>query len=193
MLLALGAATASVVSPIGVAQVSAAPSPILMAHPPKPINDFELLDTEGRPFRFSQLRNRLALVFFGFTRCPDVCPTTLVKLRALADSMAQQAPAVEVVMISVDGDRDSPAVMKAYLERVSPRFIGLTGNPNVVRGIAAQFPAVFFKELADRSGDPYTITHTSQVYLIDRDGRLRATFFDAPIKAMQRVTRSLAE
>lgn len=193
MLLALGAATASASAPTGVEQVPASRGQVVIAQPPKPIDDFELVDQEGRPFKFSGLRNRPALVFFGFTHCPDVCPATLVKLRLLADSAAPQVPDLEIVMISVDGDRDSPATMKAYLAQVSPRFIGLTGDPRIVRGIAGQFPAVFFKELADRPGGAYSITHTSQVYLIDRQGRLRATFYDAPIEAMEQVTRAMAK
>jgi protein SCO1/2 len=193
LLLALGAASASASSPTKVEQVPGSQGRVVIAQPPKPIDDFELVDQEGQPFKFSQLRNRPALVFFGFTHCPDVCPATLAKLRLLADSAAPQVPDVEIVMISVDGDRDSPATMKAYLAQVSPRFIGLTGDPRIVRGIAGQFPAVFFKGLADRPGGAYAIAHTSQVYLIDRQGRLRATFYDATIEAMEKVTRNIAE
>ena len=96
-------------------------------------------------------------------------------------------------MISVDGDRDSPAAMKAYLAQVSPRFMGLTGDPRTVRGIAAQFSAVFFKGLPAKPGGPYLVEHTSQIYLIDRHGRLRVTFFDASIDAMRRATTAVAD
>ena len=106
---------------------------VAIAQPPKPIADFELVDQEGRPFKFSQLRNRPVLVFFGFTHCPDVCPATLAKLRALNDTADEKIRDVAVVMISVDGDRDNPATMKAYLAQMSPQFIGLTGDPQIGR------------------------------------------------------------
>ena len=162
-------------------------------HPPKPIADFELVDQDGKPFRFSQLRNRPVLVFFGFTHCPDVCPATLAQLRALDGTADQKIRDVAVVMISVDGDRDHPATMKAYLAQMSPQFIGLTGDPRAVRGIAAQFPAVFFKGLPDRHGGEYFVEHTSQVYLIDRHGRLCAAFSDAPIGAIRQALHTLAD
>ncbi len=95
-------------------------------------------------------------------------------------------------MISVDGDRDTPAVMKAYLAPLSPDFIGLTGDTRSVRKIAANFSAVFFKGLpADNSGQ-YLVDHTSQVYLVDTQGRLRATFFDASVEQMLQSTQDVA-
>jgi protein SCO1/2 len=174
----------------GVAQseqgaVRVAPTPLQLAY-------FELLDQDGHPFRFSQRKGAAALVFFGFTHCPDVCPTTLHKLKLLTDALRQaggSAPAV--IMISVDGDRDTPAALKAYLALLSKDFIGLTGDARQVRAIAADFSAVFFKGLpADSSGN-YRVEHTSQVYLVDARGRLRATFFDATVEQMSRTVRSL--
>jgi protein SCO1/2 len=193
-ILLVGGAVSSVASAsTGNAQVAASQSQVVIAQPPKPIADFELVDQEGSPFKFSSLKNRPALVFFGFTHCPDVCPTTLIKLRLLADKAAAQIPDLAIVMISVDGDRDSPAAMKAYMAQVSAHFIGLTGDPRVVRGIAAQFPAVFFKGIADRPDGAYSVQHTSQVYLVDRSGRLRATFYDAPVESMAQVTQDVAK
>ena len=177
-----------------IAGVSAsAPDRVATTQPPKPIDDFELSDLDGRAFRFSQLRGTPALVFFGFTHCPDVCPSTLAKLALLTDSADQRLRSTAIVMISVDGDRDSPAVMRAYLSQVSPRCMGLTGDPRAVRRIAAQFSSVFFKALPDKPGGNYLIQHTSQIYLIDRQGRLRATFFDASIDAMRRATIAIAD
>ena len=143
-----------------------------------------------QPWLFYSL---ITLVFFGFTHCPDVCPSTLAKLALLTDSADQRLRDTAIVMISVDGDRDKPEVMKAYLTQVSPRCIGLTGDPHTVRRIAAQFSSVFFKGLPDRPGGPYLVQHTSQIYLIDRQGRLRATFFDAPIESMIRTTTAVAD
>ena len=124
--------------------VRVAPTPLQLA-------DFELLDQDGHPFRLSQRKGGNALVFFGFTHCPDICPATLYKLKLLTDTLRQDggsAPAV--IMISVDGDRDTPAALKAYLAPLSKDFIGLTGDPRTVRAIAAQFFSRVFQGTAGR-------------------------------------------
>ena len=166
---------------------------VATAQPPKAIDDFELTDQEGKPFRLSQLSGRPAHVFFGFTHCPDVCPSTLAKLERLMSIADPKIHAAALVMISVDGDRDSPAVMKAYLSQVSPRCIGLTGDPRTVRRIAAQFSGVFFKELPDKPGGAYLVEHTSRIYLIDQQRRLRATFFDASIDAIRQTMTAILD
>jgi protein SCO1/2 len=157
---------------------------VLDTIPPKAIADFELTDQDGRPFKLSALRGSPVLLFFGFTNCPDVCPSILGKLRLLANSGAKGVSEVRIVMISVDGDRDKPEDMKRYLQPVSPDFIGLTGNPRHVRDIAAEFSAVFFKGMSRDSSGRYLVEHTSQVYLLDSDGQLRSTFFNATLDEM---------
>ena len=87
-------------------------------------------------------------------------------------------------MISVDGERDTPEVMKKYLAGYSDSFIGLTGDPKAVRKIAADFKAVFFKGLPYDNAGNYQVEHTSLIYLVDSQGRLRATFLDAPVESM---------
>jgi protein SCO1/2 len=164
---------------------------VLIAQSPQVIAGFELTDQDARPFAFSQLRGQTSLVFFGFTHCPNVCPTALFNLKLSDQSRDRDLPRAKVVMISVDGDRDTPAAMKSYLASFSPDFIGLTGDPRVVQDIAARFSAVFFKGLpSDRSGK-YLVEHTSQVYLVDKDGQLRATFYDASAKTIVEVTRAV--
>jgi protein SCO1/2 len=166
-------------------EVRWAPTPVQLA-------DFELQDQDGHAFRFSERKGANALIFFGFTHCPDVCPATLYKLKLLTDALRKDSGSTPaVIMISVDGDRDTLAAMKAYLAPVSKDFIGLTGDPRTVRTIAANFSAVFFKGLpADNSGN-YLVEHTSQVYLVDAHGRLHATFFDASVEQMARAVRAL--
>lgn len=162
------------------------------ASPPRPIADFELTDQFGNRRKLGSFQGAPLLVFFGFANCPDVCPTALHQLQLLMNSKDKEVQRANVAMISVDGARDTPAVMKAYLEPISKKFIGLTGPPQQVRGIAAQFQAVFFKGApADKSGG-YRIDHTSQVYLLDSSGRLRATFFNAPIDTLRIVTAEIS-
>jgi protein SCO1/2 len=155
---------------------------------PRPIPDFQLTDQEGRPRSLASLRGVPLLVFFGFTHCPDVCPAALIKLKLLHEADGGELKAARVVMISVDGERDTPAVMKKYLASLSPDFIGLTGSPRAVGNIAARFSAVAFKEQADQDGN-YKFFHSSQVFLVDKGGRLRASFSDAALENMVTVTR----
>ena len=112
----------------------------------------------------------------------------MTKLKLLHESGNGALRAVRVVLISVDGERDTPAVMKQFLASFSPAFIGLTGNPRVVTDIAARFSAVAFKEQPDQAGN-YQFFHSSQVFLVDKAGRLRASFSDASLENMVTVTR----
>ncbi|MBU2677796.1 MAG: SCO family protein, partial [Gammaproteobacteria bacterium] len=98
---------------------------------------------------------------------------------------------IAFVMISVDGERDTPEVMKRFLERYSPTFIGLTGERGVVKALASEFSAAFFKGNAiDKSG-AYTVSHSPQVFLVDQDGRLRAEFYNAAVDAMNGTVQAL--
>ena len=159
---------------------------------PLEIADFELSDQHGQPFRFSERKARNALIYFGFTHCPDICPVTLHKLKLLTESIRQAGGSMPgIIMISVDGDRDTPAAVKAYLEPISKDFIGLTGDVHAVRAIARNFSAVFFKGLPSDGSGRYLVEHTSQVYLVDAQGRLHATFFDASVERMSQTVRAL--
>jgi protein SCO1/2 len=155
---------------------------------PKTVADFELTDQNGRSRTFASLRGAPTLVFFGFTHCPDICPAALMKLKLMHVSSGGALKAAKVVLISVDGERDTPAAMKKYLASFSADFIGLTGNPRTVANIAARFAAVAFKEQPDQNGN-YEYFHSSQVFLVDKAGRLRASFADASVEDMATVTR----
>ena len=161
------------------------------AQPPTEIKAFELTNEEGKPVKSSDLRGRTALVFFGFTNCPNICPPTMQLIRQAQLALQQEKMAVDGVLISVDGERDTPAAMKAFLEPFGPDFRGMTGDPRLVRDIAAGFKAIFFKGMPTDSAGGYNVEHTSQVYLVDRQGRLRATFYNAPVSDVVAVTRSV--
>jgi protein SCO1 len=163
---------------------------VMVAEPAKPIADFELTGTDGQAVRFSTLQGRPALVFFGFTHCPAVCPAALGKLRML-HAQGKDLEQARVVFVSVDGERDTPEVMKTYLARLSPEFVGMTGESETVREIASRFAAVFFKEPPGPDGKGYLIQHSSQVYLVDAAGNVRAEFYDAPVETMATVTRAV--
>ncbi len=193
----LGLAAALTVCALTVATAVAGETPwaqdetVLIATPPRAIADFTLTDQQGRDFKLSSLRGQRVLVFFGFTHCPDICPATLLKLRQLKQAAPQELADVRVVMISVDGDRDSPRLLKEYLSAFWPDFIGLTGTPAAVRDIAARFPAVFIKGIPPAPGGDYSVQHSSLVYVLDEAGQLRAEFSDSQVDAMASYLRTL--
>jgi protein SCO1/2 len=159
--------------------------------PARAISDPELTDQDGRPFRLSQLRGRVALVFFGFTHCPDVCPTTMAKFSQLQQSGGVDPEKVAFVLISVDAGRDTPAVLKAYLGNFSPQFIGLTGDPIKINAIAKEFSASFYKGNLDEGGGNYLVAHSQQAFVLDPAGQLRAEFYSPSIEAMTGITLAL--
>jgi protein SCO1/2 len=153
---------------------------------PAPIADFTLTDQHGRPRSFSSLRGEPVLVFFGFTHCPAICPQTLGRLKLLHGSRNGSLKPVRIVLVSVDGARDTPARLRSWLAPLPAGFIGLTGDPERTAEIAARFAAVFFKEPAAKDGG-YNVQHTTQVYAVDKAGRLRASFNDAAIEDMATI------
>lgn len=157
---------------------------------PVAIGDAELTDQYGEPFRLSELNGRVALVFFGFTNCPDVCPLTMQSFRQFRNADGVDVENIAFVLISVDGERDTPEVMKAYLEQFAPGFIGLTAAPSTVKSLAGQFSAAFYKRTTDAHGG-YMIGHSPQSFVLDPKGRLRAEFYTPTIEAMSAVTQAL--
>lgn len=137
---------------------------------PVPISemDFALTDHRGQPFAPSQWLGRPTMAFFGFTFCPDVCPTTLSDISDWLDELGPDADRLNVALISVDPERDTPTVLADYLSNFDPRILGLTGNLPEVEKVATGFRAKFGKR--PRDGD-YTMNHTAGVFLFDADGR----------------------
>jgi len=166
---------------------------VKLAQSPTKVPDFSLRDQDASAVAFSDLRGQTVLVFFGFTHCRSVCPPMMQKLRQVRRSLDADNVPITIVFISVDGERDTPAVMKDYLAPFAPGFIGLTGEPRAVRDIAATFPAVFFKGMPTDTEGGYDVEHTSQVYVVDKKGRLRATFYNASADAMAAATRRIMQ
>jgi protein SCO1/2 len=140
---------------------------------PRPIADAELVDQDGRAFPLTRLRGRVAFVLFGFTSCPDACPASMERLRQLQSSGGLDAEDVAYVMISVDGERDTPQALRLFLAKYSTGFIGLTAAPRDVEPIAKSFSAAFFKGHAGHGGH-YDVAHSPQIFVVDANGLLRA-------------------
>jgi protein SCO1/2 len=164
-----------------------------LVEPPALTPDFSLNDQDGRQFASRDLHGQTALLFFGFSNCQGVCPATLQVLRQVTREAGADATAqLRVVFISVDGERDTPAALKAYLEPFGPAFMGLTGAPAEVSRVAKDYKAVFFKGMPRPAGG-YDVEHTSLVYLVDRQGRLRATFQGAGSEEIASLTRAVMQ
>ncbi|HEV3396658.1 MAG TPA: SCO family protein [Xanthobacteraceae bacterium] len=135
---------------------------------------FSLTDQDGRTVTDRDLRGHPFLVFFGFTHCPDVCPTTLFELSEVLGKLGPDAQRVGALFVTVDPERDRPAQMKDYLSSFNPRVVGLTGDPAAIAAMAKEY-RVYVKKVPLDHGD-YTMDHTALVYLMDKDGHFVAPF-----------------
>jgi len=135
---------------------------------------FQLTDQNGREITDKDLKGRPFLVFFGFTHCPDVCPTTLFEVSEILRALGPDADRARALFVTVDPERDTPAVMKDYLSSFDPHLVGLTGDPAAVAAVAKAYRVYFKKVPLDQGG--YTMDHTAIVYLMDKDGRFVSPF-----------------
>jgi len=135
---------------------------------------FTLTDQNGRTVTDQDFKGRPFLVFFGFTHCPDVCPTTLFEVSEILRTLGPDADRVRAVFITVDPERDTPEVMKDYLSSFDSRLSGLTGDPAAVAAVAKAYRVYFKKVPLDQGG--YTMDHTAIVYLMDKNGRFVSPF-----------------
>ena len=135
---------------------------------------FHLEDQNGKPFSDQDLKGRPFLVFFGFTHCPDVCPTTLFELSQVFKDLGKDADRTGALFITVDPERDTPATLKDYLSNFDPHLRGLTGDPATVATVLKEY-RVYAKKVPLKDGD-YTMDHTAIVYLMDKDGHFVAPF-----------------
>jgi protein SCO1/2 len=139
---------------------------------PRALASFQLTDAAGAPFTNARLAGRPTLLFFGFTHCPDVCPTTLAALAQLVK--ARPLPQMQVVFVSIDPDRDSAELLQAYLAAFDPRFIGVRGPSAALAPLLRSLSAIAVRQ--DLPGGDYTMDHSATLYLLDTHARLVAVF-----------------
>jgi protein SCO1/2 len=135
---------------------------------------FNLVDQNGRTVTDKDLRGHPYLVFFGFTHCPDVCPTALFEMSEVLGKLGPDAQKLSALFVTIDPERDTPAAMKDYLSSFNPRLVGLTGDPAAIAAVAKEY-RVYVKKVPLDNGD-YTMDHTALVYLMDKEGRFVAPF-----------------
>ncbi|WP_336068020.1 SCO family protein [Nitratireductor rhodophyticola] len=129
---------------------------------------FELVDQDGNPITEAAFRGGPRVVFFGFTHCPEVCPTTLFELDGYLEELGDEAADIKPYFVSIDPERDTPEVMKTYLSNFSDRITGITGDPEKVAAMAKGF-SIYVRKVELEDGD-YTMDHTASILLLDSDG-----------------------
>jgi protein SCO1/2 len=135
---------------------------------------FRLVDQDGKPFTEQDLKGRPTLIFFGFTHCPDVCPTTLFEVSEMLRALGADAEKAQALFVTVDPERDTPAALKDYLTSFDPHLRALTGDPDALAGMLKAY-RVYAKKVP-LEGGAYTMDHTAIVYLMDKEGRFVAPF-----------------
>jgi protein SCO1 len=133
---------------------------------------FELPDATGTVRRLSDFKGKLVVVFFGFTHCPDVCPTTLLELAAVKKALGADGDKVQGVFITVDPERDTPALLKAYVDNFGAGFVALRGTPEQTLAAAKHFK-VFYAKVPGKTEGSYTMDHTAASYVFDTQGKVR--------------------
>jgi len=152
-------------------------------YPPAP--EIELTRSDGSRFKLSEMRGNVELIFFGYTSCPDVCPTTLAELKlALSNLKEADAARVKVLFVTVDPKRDTPQRVQAYVNHFNESFIGLSGTEAELDKVWKDY-GVFRLEMPGSSAAGYTVDHTARVTLIDQQGNMRVSFgFDTAVDDM---------
>ncbi|HMV63133.1 MAG TPA: SCO family protein [Rhodocyclaceae bacterium] len=133
---------------------------------------FRLTDHTGRPRTLEDFRGKVVTIFFGYTQCPDVCPTNLLAMAEVMRQLGDDAARVQVLFITVDPERDTPALLAQYVPSFDARFLGLYGDPAATAAVAKEF-RVFYQKQGDVKGGSYTVDHSTGTYVFDASGRLR--------------------
>jgi protein SCO1/2 len=133
---------------------------------------FSLIDHTGKPRTLADYKGKVVIVFFGYTQCPDVCPTTMAEMAGVMQKLGPQADQVQVLFITLDPERDTRELLANYVPAFDKRFVGLTGTLEQTAKTAKEFK-VFYSKVPGKEPGSYTIDHTAGSYVFDKEGRLR--------------------
>jgi protein SCO1/2 len=131
-----------------------------------------LPDQNGQPRTLADFKGKVTVVFFGYTQCPDVCPTTMVELAQVKKALGKDGDRVQGIFVSIDPERDTPEILKAYMASFDPTFVALRGTPQQAQAAAKEFK-VFFAKVPGKTEGSYTMDHTAGSYLFDANGKVR--------------------
>ena len=134
--------------------------------------ELKLTDHGGKARTLGDFKGKAVVVFFGFTRCPDVCPTTLAEMKAVKEKLGKDGERLQVLFVTVDPERDTPELLAKYVPAFDPSFLGLYGDADATARTAKEFK-VFYQKVAGSSPDNYSVDHTAASYVYDPQGRLR--------------------
>lgn len=134
--------------------------------------NFSLTDMFGQPVTLQSYSGKVVVMFFGYTQCPDICPTTMTELSQAMKVLGSSASDVQVLFVTLDPDRDTPELLKQYVPSFDKRFIGLYGSKDVVEATTREFK-VYFGKVPGKTAETYTIDHTAGTYVFDRSGKIR--------------------
>ncbi|WP_454728083.1 MULTISPECIES: SCO family protein [Cupriavidus] len=134
--------------------------------------DFHLTDHNGRPRSLADFRGKVVMLFFGYTHCPDVCPTTMADMAGVRAKLGEDGRRVQGLFVTVDPRRDTPRVLAQYVPAFDPSFLGLYGDENTTAALAREFKIFYGAQKADAQGN-YTVDHSGGIYVFDPTGRLR--------------------
>jgi protein SCO1/2 len=140
--------------------------------PPRELMDFTLPNQDGEPMSLSDLRGKPTLIYFGYTYCPDICPTTLADIRRAKRTLNEQGDDVNVLMVSVDPERDTSQVLERYLSNFDEDFVGMTADMQTMRQIGADYGLYVNKVEIEGTTADYLIDHSAATYLVDSEGNL---------------------
>jgi protein SCO1 len=144
--------------------------------------EIKLTRAAGTSFKLSQMRGKVVALFFGYTSCPDVCPTTMAELKQALEKLGNQSDQVQVLFVTVDPQRDTPERIQEYVNHFNPKFIGLSGQEPELAKVWNDY-GVFRQVVEGTSAAGYLVEHTARVTLIDQQGNLRVSFpFDTPVE-----------
>jgi protein SCO1 len=134
--------------------------------------EFSLTDHNGQARTLADFKGKAVVVFFGFTQCPDVCPTTLAEMTEAVKQLGADGNKLQVLFITIDPERDTPELLKKYVPAFHPSFLGLTGNAEAIAKVAKEFK-VFYQKSPGKTPGSYTMDHTANSYVFDPQGRVR--------------------
>lgn len=134
--------------------------------------DFNLIDHNGQPRSLKDFRGKIVMMFFGYTQCPDVCPTSMVEMATIKQLMGPDGDKLQALFVTVDPERDTPEMLKAYMENFDPSFLALVPKPAELPALAKEF-RVYYKKVDGPTPTSYTLDHTAGSYVYDTQGRLR--------------------
>ena len=134
--------------------------------------DFALLDHTGKARTLADFKGKLVVMFFGYTQCPDVCPTTMAEMAAVMKELGPQAEQVQVLFVTVDPERDTQALLAEYVPAFDQRFLGMVGDAAATAKVAKEFK-VFYAKVPGKTPGSYTVDHTAGSYVFDRAGKIR--------------------